>query len=168
MADTLNGLGAGLCAHRCYPAVARVTVAAGDADLDQLVGVEGDVEFPQDGVGQTVLAEPNDRMTVMRTRSQETDLSRVQHDCPPSQSSKNGARTVAQERGPFDEVKVDLGAIIVVAVIGAPLVMWLTSGAVEWILLGGYGVGAGVWLYCRTRGVLAAADASRRERLGGP
>lgn len=168
MADALNRFGPRLCAHRFHPVVARGTVAAADADLDQFVGVEGDVELPQNGIGQTVLTEANDRMTVMRTRPQETDLSRVQHECPPSQSSDNGARTVAQERGPFDEVKVDLGAIIVVAVLGAPLVMWLTTGAIEWILLGGYGVGAGVWLYCRTRGVLAAADASRRERLGGP
>lgn len=168
VADALDGLGARLSAHRGHPGITACPITAGEAYLDQFVGIECDLELTHYGVGEAILTESNDGITVMRTRSQETDLSGGQHGSPQSQSNEDGRRTVAYERGPFDEVKIDLGAIVVAAAVGAPLVMWLVDGPLEWILLGGYGVGAGVWIYCRTRGVLAAADASRRERRGGP
>lgn len=69
---------------------------------------------------------------------------------------------------PFAEVKIDLAAIVVVAVIGVPLALWLLDGAAPYILFGGYGVGAAVWIHCRVRGVFAAAHASREERRNGP
>jgi len=55
----------------------------------------------------------------------------------------------------------------VVALIGAPLVIALLDGVLEWLLLAGYGAGAGLWIHCRTRGVLAEAEYRRKDRSGG-
>lgn len=168
MADALDHLGAGAPAHRIDAGIPGRAIGTGNPDLDQFVGGQGTVELADHAFGKPVLAHADQGMTVMRTRPQETDLSRRKHGSgPPAAGRKRGA-SVAQPRGPFDEVKIDLGAIIVVAAIGAPIVIWRLDGLAELILLGGYGAGAGIWLYCRTRGVLAAAHASRLERTGGP
>lgn len=167
MADALHGFGAGLRAHLTDPRIAGRAIGAGHADLDELVRRQGAVEFINHGGGQAVLADTHQRMAVMGARPEKPDLAGREHDAEPSVASEKRAASLAQARGPFDEVKIDLGAIIVVGVIGAPIVMWQLDGAAEWVLLGGYGCGAGLWLYCRTRGVLAAAEASRRDRTGG-
>ncbi len=167
MPDALHHFRARSFTHRVEPGVPPASVRARDANLDQLVCREGVIEFVDDGVGQAVLTDAYYGMAVMGTRAQESDLTGVQHGGHSADAAENGGAIVTEQRSPFDEVKIDLGAILVVAAIGAPLVMWLLSGPLEWILLGGYGAGAGLWLYCRTRGVLAAAHASRLERTGG-
>lgn len=168
MTDTLHGLGTGALTQRRQPGVALAAVGAGDADLDQLMRIEGRVEFINDRLGQPVLADPNEGMAMVGTGSQESDLTAREHGAgDPSQAAGENSTRIAQGQHAFDDVKRDLGAIVVVAVLGTPLVIALLDGVVEWLLLGGYGMGAGLWIHCRVRGVLAAAEYARKDRNGG-
>lgn len=165
VADSLDGLGAGTLAHPVDPGMAARTVGAGHPDLDQFMGGQRAFELVDHGIGQTILADPDYGAAVMGTSAKKPDLPGCQHDAAPA---GEGESSLPQPASPFDEVKIDLGAIVVVAGIGAPAVMWWLDGPAELVLLGGYGCGAALWLYCRTRGVLAAAHASRMDRTGGP
>lgn len=168
MTDTLHGLGAGALTQRRQPGVALTPVGAGDADLDQFVRIESRVEFIDDRLGQSVLADPNKGMAMVGTGSQESDLATREHEAgDPSHGRREQNTRIAQGQHAFDDVKRDLGAIVVVAVLGTPLVIALLDGVVEWLLLGGYGLGAGLWIHCRVRGVLAAAEYARKDRNGG-
>lgn len=168
MADPLDPLGTGSLTHAVDPLIAPGTIATGDADLHQFMRGEGAVELGEHGVGQAILADAHYGIAVMGASAKKPDLPGGQHGTAPTGNGVSGTRILADPQTAFDEVKLDLGAIIVVAVIGAPLVMWALDGVAEIVLLGGYGCGAGLWLYCRTKGVLAAAHASRLERTGGP
>jgi len=72
--------------------------------------------------------------------------------------------------GALTAIRRELAAIVVVAAVGAPLVMLWLDGARELVVLAGYGLGAILWIHARVRGVRLAARRARCRRgdVDGP
>jgi hypothetical protein len=96
------------------------------------------------------------------------DLGTSKHD---NGDPREGRRSLARDPGPaLAAIKRELAAIIVVALVGAPVVMHYLQGARELAVLGAYGLGAGLWVHARARGLLLARRhglrAAGRDRNG--
>ena len=65
-------------------------------------------------------------------------------------------------------IKLELGAIVVFGVVLVIAVFHWFDGLEEAVLLGGYGVGAAIWIRLRVRGLLLADRRARREGGDGP
>lgn len=138
-----------------------------ESDLDQLVVVERLVEFLDHGVGEPALAEAYNGFAAMGLSPEETDLGTVEHR--EDRSGESGASLARDADAALASIKRELAAIVIVAAIGAPLVMHWLEGARELAVLAAYGVGAGLWVHTRARGLLLALRQSRRaERRDGP
>ncbi len=129
--------------------------------------VERLFEFLDHGVGEPTLAEAYNGFAAMGLSSEESDLGTAEHR--EDRSGENGASLARDTDAALASIKRELAAIIVVAAIGAPLVMHWLEGARELAVLGAYGVGAGLWVHTRARGLLLALRQARRaERRHGP
>lgn len=135
-------------------------------DFHEFVVVERLLEFLDHGVGEPALAKAYDGFAAMGLSPEERDLGTAEHRG--NRSSENIASLARDADAALASIKRELAAIIVVAVIGAPLVMHWLEGARELAVLGAYGVGAGLWVHTRARGLLLALrEARRAERRHG-
>lgn len=138
-----------------------------EPDLDEFMVVERLFEFLDHGIGEPALAEAYNGFAVMGLSPEETDLVAVEHD--EDQSSEMGANLARDTDAALAAIKRELAAILVFALIGAPLVIYWLEGARELAVLGAYGVGAGLWVHTRARGLLLALRQTRRAgRRHGP
>lgn len=65
---------------------------------------------------------------------------------------------------PFNQVKLELGAIIIVGIILAVSVLFvISSNALQLVLLGGYGIGAMTWLVFRVKQVTSRIQQESRR-----
>ncbi|MFW5970198.1 MAG: hypothetical protein ACOCP9_06125 [Halofilum sp. (in: g-proteobacteria)] len=133
--------------------------------------VERLFEFLDHGVGEAALAEAYNGLAAMGLSPEESDLGTAEHR--EDRSDENGASLARDTDAALASIKRELAAIIVVAIIGAPLVMHWLEGARELAVLGAYGLGAGLWVHTRARGLLLALRQARRaerrtERRHGP
>jgi hypothetical protein len=129
--------------------------------------VERFFEFLDHGVGEPALAEAYNGLAVMGLSPEESDLGTAEHR--EDRSAESGASLARDADAALASIKRELAAIIIVAVIGAPLVMHWLEGARELAVLGAYGVGAGLWVHTRARGLLLALRQARRaEQRHGP
>ncbi|MEF8834267.1 MAG: hypothetical protein V5A42_05345 [Halofilum sp. (in: g-proteobacteria)] len=129
--------------------------------------IERLLEFLDHGVGEPALAEAYNRFAVMGLSPEETDLGTAEHREDRS-AAESGASLARDADAALGAIKLELAAILVVAAIGAPLVMYWLEGARELAVLGAYGVGAGLWVHTRARGLLLALRQARRtERRHG-
>ena len=98
---------------------------------------------------------------------EEADLGTAEHR--DDRSAEGGASLARDAHAALASIKRELAAIVLFALIGAPLVMYWLDGARELAVLGAYGVGAGLWVHTRARGLLLALRRARRaERPDGP
>lgn len=95
----------------------------------------------------------------MRLSAKERDLGTAEH----AGSHGNDADTsLARELGAaVAAIKRELAAILVVAAIGAPVVLAWLEGLQEVVVLAGYGLGALLWIHARVRGLRLAARRAR-------
>jgi hypothetical protein len=130
------------------------------------VVVQGLFQLLDDRLGEPTLAEAYNRLAAMGLSPEESDLGTAEHRA--EQSGENAASLARDADAALASIKRELAAIVVVAVIGAPLVMHWLEGVRELAVLGAYGVGAGLWVHTRARGLLLALRQARRaERRDG-
>lgn len=165
-AELLDALGSGALAQGRNHLPSLFPSRRREANLDKFVGVQGLFELLDHGVGESALAEAYNGLAVMGLSPEETDLGTAEHR--EDRSVESGASLARDADAALASIKRELAAILVVAVIGAPLVMYWLEGARELAVLGAYGVGAGLWVHTRARGLLLALRQARRaERRHG-
>lgn len=138
-------------------------IAGRDPDLDELVVGQGALELAHDRIGEPVPAEADDRLAPVRPGAEVGNLGPSEHQ---QDDSSTEPASVAREVAPaLAAIKRELAAILLVAAAGAPVVIHYLEGARELGVLAAYGVGAGLWVHTRARGVLLALR--RARRVGG-
>lgn len=94
----------------------------------------------------------------MGLRAKKGDLRSAQHGHAPTAAA--GAASLARRHeAALAAVKRELAAILLVAAVGAPLVVAWLDGLRELGVLAGYGIGGALWVHVRVRGLLRAARA---------
>lgn len=148
----LHGLrlaGIAQCLRQFTPLVA---IGAGELHLDQFVGPQGRIEFRGQGVGHPALADPNDRLAVMSTGTKKESLVTREHR--DGSGVKGGASLTHVHREAVAAIKRELAAIVLFGIAFTWAVFHWTEGLEESVLLGGYGVGAALWIRIRVYGLL--------------
>lgn len=79
-----------------------------------------------------------------------------------------GASLARVHREALASIKRELGAILVFGAMFAWAVMHWTEGLEEAVLLGGYGVGAALWIRVRVYGLLRSARRAAPGERDGP
>ena len=79
-----------------------------------------------------------------------------------------GASLSPVHREALASIKRELAAIVVFGALFAWAVLSWTEGAEEAVLLGGYGVGAAIWIRVRAAGLLRSHRMAQRESGNGP
>lgn len=161
-AELLNGLGPGARAQ-IVEQVAALTARAGrDPDLDQLVIGEGPLELADDGLREAALAQAHDRFASVGPCPEEGNLGTSKHTSGDPVAEREILARDADAA--LAAIKRELAAIILFGVIVAPLVMQYLEGVRELAVLAGYGLGAGLWVHTRARGLLLALRQARHRR----
>lgn len=165
-AELLDALGPGAPAEVRDQPPALFTVGRREPDFHELMVVQGAVEFADDGLREAALAKAYNGFAAMGLSTEESDLGTAEHRG--DRSGENGVSLARDAHDALASIKRELAAIILVAAIGAPLVMHWLEGVRELAVLGAYGVGAGLWVHTRARGLLLALRQARRaERRDG-
>jgi len=166
-AQLLDALCPGPLTEGCDHLPTLFTSRRGEPDLDQFMVIERLFEFLDHGIGEPALAEAYNGLAAMGLSPEETDLGTAEHR--EDRSSESGGSLARDADAALASIKRELAAILVVALIGAPLVIYWLEGARELAVLGAYGVGAGLWVHTRARGLLLALRQARRAgRQHGP
>jgi len=166
-AQLLDALGPGPLTEGCDHLPPFFPSRRREPDLDEFMVVERLFEFLDHGIGEPALAEAYNGLAAMGLSPKETDLGTAEHR--EDRSAESGASLARDADAALASIKRELAAILVVAVIGAPLVIYWLEGARELAVLGAYGVGAALWVHTRARGLLLALLQARRGgRQHGP
>ena len=163
--ERLDRLCTGALAQHRDQFAAPVAVGRGEADLDQLVVVERLFQFPDDRVRQAALSEPDDGLAAMGLSTQEGDLGPTEHGV--SRVADGRASLAREVEAALAAIKRELAAILLVALVGAPFVISGMDGLRATIVLGGYGLGAGLWIHVRARGLMLALRRTRAPDSDG-
>lgn len=165
----MNQLGATTLGERGNQLVAFESLAGADLGLDEFMVGDGRGELSNDRFANAAVPNGDYWFEFMRGGAQELLLFACQgHVESPSMNEKersilpqraNGFTVVAS---PFNSVKLELGIILVAAVVLALVVDRMASEVLtQMFVLGGLGVIAALWLFWRTRTI------SRRVREKG-
>lgn len=173
MADALDLRRRGRRADLQDHAVAGRAIFGIDADLDQFVVVEGDLDFLHDRIGQAIVADDDDRFARVG-EGLELALLRIckaEHEEGPDMAKDSGSVTAGKgltvAPSPLNEVKLDLGIILAVGVL-----LLLVQGRVvnglflQLLLLASYGLLGMGWILIRVRQVLARFEREQCDRHG--
>ena len=158
-AERLDRFRAGAFAQHRDQLPPPLPVGRSEADLDQFVVVQGLLQLPDDGVGEAALPEPHDGLAAMGLSTQEGDLGPAEHEA--SRVAERRASLAREVDATLAAIKCEVAAILVVALVGAPFVIGWLDGVRAAVVLGGYGLGAGLWIHVRVRGLLLALRRAR-------
>ena len=125
--------------------------------------VQGLFQFAHHGVSEPALAEAHDGFAVMGLGPQKGDLGTTEHGI--ARADDDGRSLARGIEATLAAIKRELAAVLVVGLIGAPLVMTGLEGVREALVLGGYGLGAILWVH--VRGLRLALRRARRDRASG-
>jgi hypothetical protein len=96
---------------------------------------------------------------------QKGDLGTTEHGT--ARADERGKSLARGVEATLAAIKRELAAVLVVGLIGAPLVMTGLEGVREAFVLGGYGLGALLWVHVRVRGLRLALRRARRGPASG-
>lgn len=97
----------------------------------------------------------------MRLRAKKSDLRSAQHEGAPG-AAQGRASLARRHEAALAAVKRELAAILLVAAVGGPLVVLWLDGLRELAVLAGYGLGGALWVHVRARGLVHAAVRARQ------
>lgn len=94
----------------------------------------------------------------VRLRAKASELEAAEQEAAPEASGEQAAIVAsAAAESALAGIKRELAAVLVVGLAGIPLVSLWLDGTRELVVLGGYGVGAAIWVRVRAHGLLLAA-----------
>jgi hypothetical protein len=107
----------------------------------------------------------------MRLRAKPSELGAAEQDVAPGAAAEQDASVASEAaESAVAGIKRELAAVLLVGLAAIPLVSFWLDGMRELVVLGGYGLGAAIWVRVRAHGLLLAARGQRaraaRDRHG--